>query len=225
MKLRHVIAASIVCILMYHANAMASDYDIKYIDAKSNVAQNKNWTVKFNKELNASTVTKGNIEVLNSSGQTVPVTLSLNSDNMSINVSPDSNYEQGQTYTLCVEKSVCSESNCELPKEVRMNFTIVSSSGDDSGSSSSTTVDPDLVEAAGKMDTIKDEVKTQSEKNLVDAIKSALAEKMDNPSEPTDTSAIKSQYAALSDEEKSDLQTVFLQNLSLSTLLEIKGMF
>lgn len=36
------------------------------MDSKSNIAQNKTWTIKFNKGLNASTVTEQNIQVLDS---------------------------------------------------------------------------------------------------------------------------------------------------------------
>lgn len=77
MKLKHIFLLSIVCILIYGANVKAAENnvsiintyaanqsdnsDIKYIDAKSNVAQNKKWTIKFNRELNESTVTQENM--------------------------------------------------------------------------------------------------------------------------------------------------------------------
>lgn len=236
MKLKNIFVLSIVCILIYGVNVKAAENnagvistysaaqsdssDVKYIDAKSNVVQNKSWTIKFNKEINANTVTKENIKVLDNNGQAIPITIALSSDNMSINVASDSNYELGQTYTLCIEKSVCSKNNFQLPKQIKMNFTIVSSTG-----GASATADPTLVEAVNKMDTIKDAVKTQPEKNLVTAIKSALTEKINDPSKTVDTSSIKSQYGNLSSEEKSDLQSVFWQNIDPNTLLKIYGMF
>lgn len=223
MKLRNIFFASIVCILMYSFNVNASDYDIKYIDAKLNVAQNKSWTVKFSKELDTNTVTEENIQVLDSSGQVVPITLSLSNDNMSVSVLPDSSYEKGETYTLCVKKAVLSKSSNELSKEVRMEFTITKSSTDDSGSSNNT--DSDLVEAVNKMDTIKKAVKTQPEKNLVTSIKSALTEKINDTSTEVDIAPIKSQYNNLSDEEKSDFKNVFLSNIPMGTLSKIWGLF
>ncbi|BAH07788.1 Ig-like domain-containing protein [Clostridium kluyveri] len=210
MKLKHIFLVSIICILVYGIPVKAFDYDIKYMDSKSNIAQNKSWTIKFNKELNASTVIEQNIQVLDSDEQMVPITLSLSSDNLSITLSPDSNYEKGKTYTLCIKKSVTSKDGCQLLKEVRMEFTITN---------------PDLVETVSKMDNIEAAVKTQPEKDLVADVKSVLIKKMNDPSKEIDTSSLKSQYDNLSETEKLDLQKVFLSNFSLDTLSEIMALF
>ncbi|WP_333888191.1 Ig-like domain-containing protein [Clostridium sp.] len=210
MKLKHIFLVSIICILVYGIPVKAFDYDIKYMDPKSNIAQNKGWTIKFNKELNVSTVIEENIQVLDSEEQIVPITLSLSSDNLSITLLPDLNYEKGKTYTLCIKKPVASKDGCEIPKEVRMEFTITN---------------PDLVETVNKMDNIEAAVKTQPEKELVADVKSILIKKINDPSKEIDTSSLKSQYDNLSETEKLDLQTVFLSDFSLDTLSEIMALF
>lgn len=242
MKFKNIFAAAVICILFCGVNVKADNTNvglvatyevnqldrsnIRYIDAKSNVAQDKKWTVKFNRELDASTATSENIQVLDSDGQTVAITISVNDDNMSVDIlPPTSKYSAEKTYTICIKKSLLSKDKCELSKEIRMSFTIIKDVEDNTDTDTDADPDPDLVEAVAKMDAIKAEVKTQPEKDLVSSIKSVMEEKVNNPSKTVDTSSVKSKYNNLSNSEKSDFQSILLNNFSLSTLIKIKSLF
>lgn len=246
MKIRNALIVSTILISLCNGKAMAatsntvseknssalattttttSDSDIKMIQEKYDVATDKKWTIKFNKQLNSQDFKKGNIAVLDSNGQAVAVTVLLNSDNMSVDVlPPSSKYINGQTYTINVNKSILSKDNFTLPKAVRMNFTIVKISSGSSGNTnpSNTNVDPSLIEAKNGLVKIKDIVKTQSEKDLVTVLQSAIDAKISDSSVKIDTTAIKSKYNGLSASDSADFKSVMLANLSIDTLLKIR---
>lgn len=244
MKIRNALIVSTILISLCNGKAMAatsntvseknssalattttSDSDIKMIQEKYDVATDKKWTIKFNKQLNSQDFKKDNIAVLDSNGQAVAVTVLLNSDNMSVDVlPPSSKYINGQTYTINVNKSILSKDNFTLPKAVRMNFTIVKISSGSSGNTnpSNTNVDPSLIEAKNGLVKVKDIVKTQSEKDLVTALESAIDAKINDSSVVVDTTAIKSKYNGLSASDSADFKSVMLANLSISTLLKVR---
>lgn len=244
MKIRNALIVSTILISLCNGKAMAatsntvseknssalattttSDSDIKMIQEKYDVATDKKWTIKFNKQLNSQDFKKGNIAVLDSNGQAVAVTVLLNSDNMSVDVlPPSSKYINGQTYTINVNKSILSKDNFTLPKAVRMNFTIVKISSGSSGNTnpSNTNVDPSLIEAKNGLVKVKDIVKTQSEKDLVTALESAIDAKINDSSVVVDTTVIKSKYNGLSASDSADFKSVMLANLSISTLLKVR---
>lgn len=236
MKVRNILIASAIVLSVFSGKVMAagnanatvdkigttiiasttSDSNIKVFPARTDVAVDKKWTLKFNKQLNSQTVKKDNIQILDSNGQPVSVTVQLNSDNMSIDVlPPSSKYTNGQTYSMIVKRSLLSKGNAQLSQEVRMNFTITSGS---------TNVDPTLIEAQNGLTKVQDIVKTQAEKNLVSALKSAIDAKINNSAAVIDTAAIKAQFNSLSPDEQSDFKNAILGNFSLGTLLQIKSM-
>ncbi len=99
----------------------ASSFDDK--EAKSGVEANKSWVIKFNKELNKSTVNDSNFIVTDESGQSVPINVATGSDGKSVVVSPKTQYTYGKTYNLTIN-NVESSSGVNLSKPEKMEFTI-----------------------------------------------------------------------------------------------------
>ncbi len=247
MRVRNILIASTIFASLFSIKAMAasnaavngtntltaaaasttSDSSINYFQQKCDVAVDKTWTIKFNKQLDPNTFKTDNIQVLDSNGQAASAKVVLNSDNTSVSVlPPDSKYENGQTYCIVIKKSLLSKDDVQLSKEVRMNFTIVkssSTSSGDSGSTTNTTTDSTLIEAKNGLPKVQSEVKTQAEKDLVSALISAVNTKINDPSAVVDTAAMKSQYNNLLPSEKSDLYVVMVNNnFTLNEIMEIK---
>jgi N-acetylmuramoyl-L-alanine amidase len=97
----------------------ASSFDDKGI--KSGVDANKEWTVKFNKELDKNTINQSNFIVKDESGQSVPINLTIGSDCKSVTVSPEKQYIYGKTYELTIS-NVKSSSGKELTLPGKMQF-------------------------------------------------------------------------------------------------------
>jgi hypothetical protein len=239
MKIRNILIASTIFVSIFSVKAAAasnvtvngtntlaatsttSDSSIKFFQQKYDVAVDKTWTIKFNKQLDSNTFKADSIQVLDSNGQSVSVKVVLNSDNTSVSVlPPDSKYESGQTYCLVIKKSLLSKDNAQLSKETRMNFTIVKSSSTNSGSTINT--DPTLIKAQSELPKVQNEVKTQAEKDLVSALISAVNTKMNDSSAVIDTTPIKTKYNSLSSSELSDFRNAMLNNFTIGELFEIK---
>ena len=90
---------------------------------KKDVLINKQWTVKFNKPLSATTVNTTNIKVVGEDSLYKDIKVSLANSNKDVIVEPITNYEPGKSYTLIVTENVKSADGTLLPKEVRMEFT------------------------------------------------------------------------------------------------------
>ncbi len=97
----------------------ASSFDDKGI--KSGVDTNKEWTVKFNKELDKNTVNESNFIIKDESGQLVPINVTIGSDSKSVTVSPKKQYMYGKTYDLTIS-NVKSSSGKELTLPGKMQF-------------------------------------------------------------------------------------------------------
>lgn len=102
--------------------ATVVDYDVK--DKSASVEVNKVWKLKFNKELNSSTVNSTNIYVEDESNNKVYTTVSLSSDNKTITITPHSNYVQGKKYHIIVKNDVKSNDGKKFKKPVKVNFTV-----------------------------------------------------------------------------------------------------
>lgn len=90
-----------------------------------NIDSNKEWTVKFNNTLNASTVNSSNITVVDEDNNNIPVSVTLGKDETTVFVSPKvSGYDPGENYYLIVGKGVKSALNQELTSPVKLKFTI-----------------------------------------------------------------------------------------------------
>lgn len=93
---------------------------------KKDVLVSKAWTVSFNKTLNATTVNATNIKVVGENNKSKEIKVSLANSNKNIIVQPITNYEPNKLYTLIVTEMVKSNDGIPLPKEVRMDFTTIS---------------------------------------------------------------------------------------------------
>lgn len=90
-----------------------------------NIDSNKEWTVKFNNTLSASTVNSSNITVVDESNNAIPVSVTLGKDGTTVLISPKiSGYDPGQNYYLVIGKGVKSALNEELSNSIKLKFTI-----------------------------------------------------------------------------------------------------
>lgn len=117
----------------------ADAYDDKGI--KLDVDNNKSWIIKFNKELDGSTIDESRFVVTDESGQQVPVGVVLGADGKSVVVSPKSEYGYGKTYNLFVKDGIKSTSKNSLVKTTKMQFTVKSNKANDFNKAYTVTID------------------------------------------------------------------------------------
>ncbi|MCI2254210.1 leucine-rich repeat domain-containing protein [Domibacillus sp. PGB-M46] len=97
----------------------------KQLETKINVDPHYDFTVKFNNDLDAETVTSSNVYVKTNSTLVDGVKVSLNADKRSVKVqAPEAGYKAGETYIIYVEKAVKSASGKELKEPVKMQFKV-----------------------------------------------------------------------------------------------------
>lgn len=109
----------ILCMFGTFTNVKADDSVSSGI--RNGVDINKSWTVKFNKDIDKSTVNESNFIVKDESGQTVPVSLTIGSDNKSVIVSPKAQYQYGKKYSLAIN-NIKSSSGKKLTQAGEMQF-------------------------------------------------------------------------------------------------------
>lgn len=101
------------------------------LTTRTNIDTNKEWTVKFNSELNESTVTSDNLKVTDSSGNVIPVYVKLGADRKTVIVSPQvSGYAPDAKYTLTVGNEFKSVTGKSLAKSVQMEFDTINKYSD-----------------------------------------------------------------------------------------------
>ena len=115
-----IILIFIVCIPMQTIVQASTSTNM---EAKTDVATSKPWTVSFNKALSVPTVNTTNIKVVDEDNNYIDITVALANDNKTVIVQPVKNYDYGKTYTLIVTDQVKSSDGKFLPSEVRMDFT------------------------------------------------------------------------------------------------------
>lgn len=103
---------------------LPSDYTTKSLEGKEVVPKDKEWNIKFNKELDESTITEDNIVVVDSMGRTQSVKVSLGEDKSSVKLTPNQPYEYGESYYIIIKDSVKASSGKKLPKAVVAQFTV-----------------------------------------------------------------------------------------------------
>ncbi len=82
------------------------------------------WRVVFNIPLNPATVNNGNLTVFDSKGAPLDTMISYNQDTNAIEIEPREPYQQGETYTLHVKKTVESRGGQQLKKDIDINFSV-----------------------------------------------------------------------------------------------------
>ena len=91
----------------------------------TNVLEDKEWTIKFNKSIKDLIINSDTVYVLDSYGNKVDVDLSVSSDKKYAKVAPIANYECAQTYYLFISRNIDGEDKNKSNIEgYRMMFTI-----------------------------------------------------------------------------------------------------
>lgn len=98
------------------------NYDEK--DRRASVDVNKVWKLKFNRELDSSTVNSTNVYVEDESNNRISTSVSLSSDKKTILITPYSNYVQGKKYHIILKGDVKSKDGRKFRKPVKVNFTV-----------------------------------------------------------------------------------------------------
>lgn len=103
-----------------------SSYATVDFQAKTDVPLNKDWTIRFNMNIDESTINEENIYILDSEGNRNDCEIAfpdIEEFNF-INITPVSNYNSGEEYTLYI-KDVRSTSGKGLEEVVTMNYTTI----------------------------------------------------------------------------------------------------
>lgn len=89
------------------------------------VSSSKTWTVKFTDKVTFDELSKSGIVIKDSSGNVVPVTLKLGTDEKTVLVSPPSGgYKAGETYTLALNDNVRNIKGTKLKQNINVHFSI-----------------------------------------------------------------------------------------------------
>lgn len=96
------------------------------LQAKSDVALNKSWTIEFTKTLDANSIDTSNVYIEDINSNRVSATIKVIS-NKAILITPDANYKSGTQYTIHVTNKVKNSDGINLKDEVTMKFTTVKS--------------------------------------------------------------------------------------------------
>lgn len=102
-------------------NSKDKDYKVTY--KNEGVSVNKVWTIKFNRELESSTVNSTNIYVEDWDNKKVSTTVSLSKNNREITIKPNTNYIQGKQYHIIL-KDLKSKNGKKLVKPNKVYFTV-----------------------------------------------------------------------------------------------------
>ena len=108
-----------MCIFSYktvYAQSITKDLEVK-----TNISADHSWHVRFNRNVDKSTVNNKNIKVTDSSGEDIAVKLAA--DGKIVTVIPINDYRYGGTYDINVE-NVKSISGEDLSKKVHMKFKV-----------------------------------------------------------------------------------------------------
>lgn len=110
--------------LTMSVSAFAADLGFAEMPAKSEISITKPWLVKFNKDLDKSTINGNNITVTDTKGNSLAVSITPGSDSKSIVISPPrGGYGVNTAYYLTLGTSVRSALGKTMDKPVKMKFT------------------------------------------------------------------------------------------------------
>lgn len=110
--------------LTMSVSAFAADLGVVEMPAKSDISITKPWAVKFNKDLDKSTINGSNITVTDTKGNALGVSVTPGNDSKSIVISPPTGgYGVNTAYYLTLGTNVKSASGKTMDKPVKMKFT------------------------------------------------------------------------------------------------------
>lgn len=92
-------------------------------DEMAGVKLDKAWTIEFSMQLDSNTINTSNIYIVDSKYNFVDCNLSLLSDKKSVTITPKTNYNPSEEYSLIINRNVQSIDGEKLAKGVIMKFT------------------------------------------------------------------------------------------------------
>lgn len=98
------------------------------ISIGKDVEANKSWRIKFNKELDKSTIKDSNISVTDNNGSVVPVSLQVDNNGRDIIVTPKIQYTYGKTYNLVIKNGLKAVNGKSLQEQSQVQFSVKASS-------------------------------------------------------------------------------------------------
>ncbi|MFL0249138.1 Ig-like domain-containing protein [Clostridium neuense] len=129
MKINKVIATAALAFAILNLNSFkikAADVSqaVKTFSARTNVALNKTWTVKFSNEVDEKTI-GDNVKVLDDDTNTyVNAAVTLNSDKKSLQIAAPSNgYDVNKNYTVTVSSKIVNLNGKNLAQDAKLDFT------------------------------------------------------------------------------------------------------
>ncbi|WP_333859624.1 N-acetylmuramoyl-L-alanine amidase [Clostridium sp.] len=123
------IKISIVHASAYNGTIIGKDIEI-----------DKSWKIKFNMQLDESTVNDSNIVVADIDGNSVPISVQLSSNGSDLVGTPKTQYSYGKTYNLIVKSGLKSISGKSYG-ESKMQFNVKSNSNSNTNSKYTVTID------------------------------------------------------------------------------------
>lgn len=98
----------------------AASYDDKGIKVDTDIE--KAWTIRFNKELDKSTVTDSMFLVTDEDNQPVSISAVLGEDRKSVTITPKNPYSYGKTYNLVIKDGIKGLNGSALVSPVKFQF-------------------------------------------------------------------------------------------------------
>ncbi len=112
--MRKITVTTLIFLLLITSSAMA-----KTFPPQTNVPVDKVWTVKFNKSVDASSITPNSVSLSDNAGQKIAYTSQIEDNNLLVDATPD--YDPGKTYTLSING--VTSSGQALKESVSITFT------------------------------------------------------------------------------------------------------
>lgn len=116
------------CSILCDSSKVSAEEISYFSDEKLITDSKKSWTVRFNFELDQSTINENSMYIYNNSaGTKIPVEVKLLDDKKSIEIKPLSDYISGDSYTIYIKDSLKSNKSKSLKKTVALDFRMASS--------------------------------------------------------------------------------------------------
>lgn len=113
---------------MFLCTVLSMNYTCFAAEIGNYVDVNKVWHIRFNMDINKSTVNSDNVLVLDENQSTVPIKISCGEDRRSIDVAPVNSYVPGKTYSLIINKDIRAVSGQSIGNPKKLNFNIADKS-------------------------------------------------------------------------------------------------
>lgn len=110
-------------LLMLSFSSPASALEYRDLDSKTDISTDKKWTIRFNDNLDKSTINHDSIYVEDINGERIPVKFSFQEEN-SVIVESVNPYIPGSDYTIFVTDKIKSAKGKFINRPTKMNFTI-----------------------------------------------------------------------------------------------------